>query len=133
MSCLGAHASKLIVWPLCCPPCRTQANKVHHTAWASKTVLDKTFAVQDASVRQDVAAQLADISAAVLAGQPVLVQPAATAMQYGNTTLEGMAANYTASAARLDEEIKRINRVMRALAVQRDLLERGAAAAAAGQ
>lgn len=84
-------------------------------------------------MRQDVAAQLADISAAVLAGQPVLVQPAAMVMQYGNTTLEGMAANYTASAARLDEEIKRINRVMRALAVQRDMLERGAAAAAAGQ
>lgn len=106
---------------------------MHHTAWASKTALDKTFASQAASVRQDVAAQLADISAAVLAGQPVLVQAAALAMQYGNTTLQGLVANYTASAALLDDEIKRINRVMRALVVQRDLLARGAAAAAAGQ
>lgn len=113
------------------PP--SQADAVLRNAWTAKSALNETCAARNAAIRRDLASRLEAITAGVQAGQPLAPEPAAAAMARGNRDLEDLAASCAASAAGLDEELKRITRVVRALAVQRGVLEHGQAAAAAAR
>ena len=99
-------------------------------AWASKDALATTCSSRAAAIRQELAAELEAISAGVQAGQPLHPEPVSAAMKRGNKTLDELAASCAARKTSLDKEIKRIARVLRALANQRDVLGLNTASAA---